>query len=77
MKIVQSILGHSSIMQTMDTCSHVAEDMKGDAADRATRGMSGTTPSTGPSSASWKVTSSPKYLKLDFFHSSRIAKRFG
>jgi integrase len=32
-KIVQSLLGHSSITQTMDTYSHVMEDIGGDAVD--------------------------------------------
>ena len=30
-KIVQSLLGHASITQTMDTCSHLLEDIGGDA----------------------------------------------
>jgi len=30
-KVVQSLLGHSSITQTMDTYSHVMEGMGGDA----------------------------------------------
>jgi integrase len=32
-KIVQSLLGHASIMQTMDTYSHLLEDIGGDAVD--------------------------------------------
>ena len=32
-KIVQSLLGHSSITQTMDTYSHLMEGMGGDAVD--------------------------------------------
>lgn len=32
-KVVQSLLGHSSITQTMDTYSHVMEGMGGDAVD--------------------------------------------
>ncbi len=30
-KIVQSLLGHASIVQTMDTYSHLLEDIGGDA----------------------------------------------
>jgi len=30
-KIVQSLLGHTSIVQTMDTYSHLLEDIGGDA----------------------------------------------
>jgi integrase len=32
-KVVQSLLGHSSITQTMDTYSHVMEGIGGDAVD--------------------------------------------
>jgi integrase len=32
-KIVQSLLGHASITQTMDTYSHLLEDIGGDAVD--------------------------------------------
>jgi integrase len=32
-KVVQSLLGHSSITQTMDTYSHVIDGMGGDAVD--------------------------------------------
>jgi integrase len=32
-KVVQSLLGHSSIAQTMDTYSHLMEGMGGDAVD--------------------------------------------
>ena len=32
MKVVQSLLGHSSITQTMDPYSHLMESMGGDAA---------------------------------------------
>jgi integrase len=33
-KVISAILGHASIVQTMDTYSHVIEDMRGDAAER-------------------------------------------
>ena len=33
-KVVQSLLGHSSITQTMGTYSHLMEGMGGDAVDR-------------------------------------------
>jgi integrase len=33
-KVVSAILGHASIVQTMDTYSHVIEDIQGDAAER-------------------------------------------
>lgn len=32
-KVVQSLLGHSSITQTVDTYSHLMEGMSGDAVD--------------------------------------------
>ena len=32
-KVIQSLLGHSSITQTMDTYSHLLEDIGGDAVD--------------------------------------------
>jgi integrase len=32
-KVVQSLLGHSSITQTMDTYSHLMDDIGGDAVD--------------------------------------------
>jgi integrase len=32
-KIVQSLMGHASITQTMDTYSHLLEDIGGDAVD--------------------------------------------
>jgi integrase len=31
--VIQSLLGHSSIMQTMDTYSHLMEGMGGEAVD--------------------------------------------
>ena len=32
-KIIQSLMGHASITQTMDTYSHLLEDIGGDAVD--------------------------------------------
>ena len=48
-KVIQEILGHSSIKTTMDTYSHVIPGMQEDAAERLQRLLFGSTPVVLPS----------------------------
>jgi integrase len=48
-KVIQEILGHSSIRTTMDTYSHVIPGMQEEAADRLQRLLFGPTPVALPS----------------------------
>src|SRR5918997_1584398 len=50
-KVIQEILGHSSIKTTMDTYSHVVPGMQEEAAERLQRLLFGSTPVTLPSDA--------------------------